>query len=63
MQLLSIKETCKLTSLSRTSLWKRVKDGEFPKPIALGGVRKAFVKSEIEEWIGALVAERDEGIS
>lgn len=60
-KLISIKETCQLTSLSRTSVWLKVKMGEFPKPLALGnGIRKAFVASEIDAWIAERVAERDE---
>jgi prophage regulatory protein len=60
-KLISIKETCQLTSLSRTSLWKHVRDGHFPKPIPLGnGIRKAFLESEVEQWIAARVADRDQ---
>ncbi|MFC3725460.1 helix-turn-helix transcriptional regulator [Neoaquamicrobium sediminum] len=60
-QLLSIRETCSRTTLSRTTLWQKVKRGEFPKPIGLGdGIRKAFVASEVDAWIAARVAERDE---
>ena len=60
-QLLSIKDTCSRTTLSRTTLWQKVKRGEFPKPIALGeGIRKAFLASEVEAWIAERMAERDE---
>lgn len=59
-QLLSIKEACQLTSLSRTTIWHKVKADEFPKPIELGGIRKAFIKSEIDAWIDSRIAERDE---
>lgn len=59
-ELISINQACQLTSLSRTTIWYKIKSGEFPKTVYLGGIRKAFVKSEIEEWIEARVAERDE---
>ena len=60
--LLSIRETCTRVTLSRTTLWQKVKRGEFPRPIALGdGIRKAFVASEIDAWIEARIAERDAG--
>lgn len=59
-KLLSIREVCALTSLSRTSLWKHVRDGHFPKPLPLGnGIRKAFLASEVDDWIAARIAERD----
>ena len=60
-QLLSIRETCSRTTLSRTTLWHKVKRGEFPKPIALGeGIRKAFLASEVDAWIAERMAERNE---
>jgi len=59
-KLISIKEACQITSLSRTTIWFKAKEGEFPKPISLGGIRKAFVASEVNDWIAQRVAERDE---
>lgn len=35
------------------------KAGLFPKRVQLGQARVAWVKSEIEEWISARIAERD----
>ena len=59
-KLISIREACQVTSLSRTSLWHKIKAGKFPKPVALGdGVRKAFLQSEIDAWISERVAQRD----
>ncbi|MEW9837753.1 helix-turn-helix transcriptional regulator [Mesorhizobium marinum] len=58
--LISIKETCRRTTWSRTTLWQKVKNGEFPKPIDLGtGIRKAFVEKEVDAWIESRVAKRD----
>lgn len=60
MKLISIRETCQRTSLSRTTLWQRVKAGDFPRPVKIGnGIRKAFVESEVEDLIAARIAERD----
>jgi prophage regulatory protein len=60
-QLLSIRETCSRTTLSRTTLWQKVRTGEFPRPISLGtGIRKAFLEREVNDYIAARVAERDE---
>ena len=59
-KLLTIREVCELLSISRTSLWIKVKSGQFPKPIKLGdGTRKAFLASEINDWIAERVADRD----
>lgn len=59
-RLLSIREVCALTSISRTTLWHKVREGQFPKPISLGGgIRKAFLAEEVDDWIAERVAERD----
>jgi len=44
------KEVIRRTSLSRTTLWRRVKKKTFPKPIKLSSGRKAWIESEIVEW-------------
>jgi prophage regulatory protein len=58
-QLISIQEACRITSLSRTTLWKKIKNDQFPRPVRLDCDRKAFLASEIEEWIDRRVADRD----
>ena len=40
--LISIKETCRRTTWSRTTLWQKVRDGHFPKPVSFpDSIRKA----------------------
>jgi prophage regulatory protein len=60
-RLISIREACSLTSLSRTSIWLKVKSKAFPQPVRLGadGGRKAFVAAEVESWIDQQIAARD----
>ena len=36
MRLLSMRQVCELTSLSRASINRKVEEGKFPKPIELG---------------------------
>ncbi|WP_352615966.1 helix-turn-helix transcriptional regulator [Mesorhizobium australicum] len=60
-RLISQREACARTSLSRTAIWLRVKAKTFPKPVRLGdGSRIAYVESEIETWIEQQIAHRDE---
>jgi prophage regulatory protein len=61
-KLLSVREVCAKTSLSRSTIWKRINAGAFPRPIKLGddGIRTAFLESEIDQWIDDLIASRDE---
>lgn len=60
-RLVSIRDACAMTSLSRTSIWLKVKSKSFPQPLKLGadGSRKAFVASEVEAWIDQQIAARD----
>lgn len=60
-RLLTIKDACQITSLSRTTIWLKVKNGQFPRPIDLNCGRKAFLASEIDRWIKDLVSSRRQG--
>lgn len=63
IQLLSLKEVCRLTSLSRTGVNKARDAGRFPAAVPLDGRRIAFVRAEIEAWLAAKVAARNERAS
>lgn len=41
---------------SRATLWRRVKDGEFPAPIKLGGNLNAWKRAEVTKWSEAMEA-------
>ena len=45
--------------LSRTSIYSRVADGDFPKPISLGGRSIGWLEEEIDSWLKKKVASRD----
>lgn len=54
-KLISAKEVLQMTGYkSRTTLWRRVRAGDFPKPIALSRQATRWKKSEVEQWISAL---------
>lgn len=61
--LISINDCCELTSLSRTSVNAWRSKGQFPRPVALGEKRVAFVRSEVEAWVQARIAERDREVA
>jgi prophage regulatory protein len=44
----------KVTGLSRTSLWRRVKDGSFPAPVRLGPNRVAWHMDDVRAWLDSL---------
>lgn len=52
-KLMTIKQVCETTSLSRTTLWRLQQRDAFPKPIRLSTSRIAFSVVEIEKWISA----------
>jgi len=41
------------TSLSRTTLWRMVRRGEFPKPIPISPNRVAWSEAEVDAWIAS----------
>lgn len=55
-QLVSLKEACRLTSLSRTAINMRRADGRFPAPVPLDGRRIAFIRAEVDGWIRDRIA-------
>lgn len=59
MRLIKITEVMGKTGLGRTSIYKYIGLGQFPKPVPLGEKRVAWVESEIEEWILTCIQQRD----
>ncbi len=55
-RLLHLREVLNRTSLSRTSVYRLMGLGEFPKSVALGS-RVAWIESQVEEWIQARIEE------
>ena len=53
-RIMRITEVADITGLSRTTVWRRVRSGDFPPPVKLGGPTSRSVgwrKEEIEKWI------------
>ena len=44
---------------SRTQLWRKEREGTFPRRVRLGGNRVGYVESELDAWIESLIAQRD----
>jgi prophage regulatory protein len=59
LRLLRRREVERLTSLTRSTIYSRVAEGTFPKPVPIGPMRVGWVESEILEWLKACVATRD----
>lgn len=59
MRILRMKMVIEITGLARSTVYKYIAEGIFPKPITLGGRSVGWVESEVFAWIQARVAERN----
>lgn len=39
------------TGLSRSTIYLRISEGQFPRPISLGSRAVGWVEAEIDEWL------------
>ncbi|EIV8609174.1 AlpA family transcriptional regulator [Vibrio sp. Isolate23] len=59
MRFLRLKEVMEKTALSRSAIYRKMKDEDFPTTISLGDRAVAWVESEIEEWMELCLSKRD----
>ncbi len=45
------------TGLSRSTIYQRIADGEFPAPVSLGGRAVGWPSDEIDAWIADRIAQ------
>lgn len=51
MKLLKLQQVMEKTSLCSSSIYNLMKEGDFPKNISVMGKRKAWLESDVEEWM------------
>lgn len=59
MRIIRLSEVLASTGLARSTLYKYVSEGCFPKPVSLGDRAVGWVESEIQDWVLARIEERD----
>ncbi|KMN20436.1 MULTISPECIES: helix-turn-helix transcriptional regulator [Pseudomonas] len=59
MRIIRLKEVIDSTGLARSTIYKYIGEGTFPKPVPLGDRRVGWVDSEVHDWILARIEERD----
>lgn len=59
MRIIRLKEVIDSTGLARSTIYKYIAEGTFPKPVSLGDRCVGWVDSEVHEWILARIEERD----
>ena len=50
-RLIRMKDVVDRTSLAKSTIYAKVKDGDFPAPIKLGEMSVAWLESDVEAWI------------
>lgn len=46
------------TGLSRSTIYLRIAQGTFPKPVGLGGRAVGWLEAEVQDWLQRRVDER-----
>lgn len=54
--LMTLRAVTQFTSLSRATVYRRVKEGSFPKPIKIGDNRVAWRFEDLDAWLSACAA-------
>jgi prophage regulatory protein len=52
---LRLPELMQTVSLSRSAIYEKVADGQFPKPVRLSGRAVGWLSNEVEDWCTAQV--------
>ena len=68
-RLIRLSEVLSRTGFGRTSIYRKMEDGTFPKSVKLGGHLEdpnafdsravAWIEDEVEQWIESRIEERD----
>jgi prophage regulatory protein len=59
MRIIRLKEVIDSTGLARSTIYKYMAEGNFPRPLSLGDRCVGWVDSEVHDWILARIEERD----
>ena len=49
--LISLNNLCSAVGLHRTTIYRKVRAGRFPRPVRLGARRRAWRVTDVEQWI------------
>ncbi len=59
LSILRRKQVEKRTGLSRSTIYLRIQEGTFPKPISLGPRAVGWLENEIQAWLAARIEIRN----
>lgn len=53
---LRLPEVMARTGLSRSTIYMRLDEGHFPRPVSLGGRAVGWIEAEVDEWMRERIA-------
>jgi len=56
VRFLRLPEVLARTGLSRSTIYVRLEQGRFPRPVSLGARAVGWIESEVDEWMRARIA-------
>ena len=57
--ILRIQEVVNATGYQRPTIYKKIKEGNFPRQVQLGARAVGWLESEVQEWVQARIDARD----
>ncbi len=51
--LMDFKEAVQISCSTKSSIWRGINDGTFPRPVKIGLRKIAFIRSEVMEWVSS----------
>ncbi|CAK2075671.1 AlpA family transcriptional regulator [Vibrio crassostreae] len=58
MRFLKLKEVIEKTALSRSAIYRKMDEGDFPGSVSLGDRAVAWVEEEVNNWMEMRLAQR-----
>jgi prophage regulatory protein len=52
--LIRLNDVIKITSLSRSTIYRHIKTGSFPKPVKVGDATIRWRENDVVEWVRSL---------
>lgn len=59
LRLMTLEDVVETTRLSKATIYRRIADGTFPKPVRVGPRAVRFRSWEVESWIECLSPKED----
>lgn len=54
IQLIRLRDVCEQTALSKTAIYRALREDRFPKPVRVGPHSVRWRQDELDEWIDGL---------